>query len=80
MSIRYTLRLETNGAEVWKRWTGDQREAADLLATALVDLGRDDTAAGRSVMAYLRTPEPGVDGMSIHSRDFSSTLTLTIKQ
>lgn len=38
MSLRYTLRLLEHGAEVWKRWTGDQREAFTDLATTVQDL------------------------------------------
>lgn len=38
MSIRYTLRLVENGAEVWKRYTGDREEALRDLAATLADL------------------------------------------
>jgi hypothetical protein len=45
VSIRYTLRLVENGAEVWKRWTGDREEALRDIAATLVDLETPEPTA-----------------------------------
>lgn len=46
MSVKYTLTLETDGAEVWKRWTGDRNEVIRLALPALVDLDVSKRVAG----------------------------------
>ena len=80
MSLRYTLRLATDGAEVWKRWTGDRDEAARILASGLADIGKAESMPGLMMMQFLKDAPAGADGMSIHSLDLRSTLTLSIKQ
>lgn len=77
--MKYALRLTTNGKQVWRQWTGDTREMAAWVASALVDLGKDDTVPGHMMLEFLRLDKPGADGMSIHSQDLRSTLTLTIR-
>jgi hypothetical protein len=51
MSIRYTLRLAENGAEVWKRWTGDREEALRDLVTTVTDLDVDPQRAENFALA-----------------------------
>ena len=78
--FKYTLRLMTNGAEVWKRWTGDRDEAARITASALAALGKADTLSGLVMMAAVKDPPAGADAITTHSADLRSTLTLSIKQ
>lgn len=79
-NIRYTLRLTTNGAEVWKRWTGDREEMGRLAATALVDMEVREQP-GLMFLALLApdfTMLDGVDSIesAVRSNDFRSVLTL----
>lgn len=84
MSLRYTLRLTTNGAEVWKRWTGDRKEAGRLAANALVDMDVREQP-GLMFMAILSpefTLSSAMDSVesTAHSNDFRSTLTLEVRR
>lgn len=83
MKYKYTLRLVENGAEVWKRWTGDIEEARRLAASAVVDLGAHDTLAA-SFLGALSVKELGrmvgdeTWGFAVNSRDLTSTLHLEV--
>lgn len=88
--LRYTLRLTTNGAEVWKRYTGDRDEMRRLAVAALsqMDLHFDDEIAERGATMFLlplqdtEPVEPAEDvvswGSEIHSQDFIHQLTLEV--
>lgn len=78
--MKYTLRLETDGKEVWKRWTGDREEVIRLAIPALVDLG----AAERVAQMFLygipaALAKDGFAEVSAYSADLRSTLTLITK-
>lgn len=88
-SIRYTLRLTTNGAEVWKRWTGDRDEMRRLAVAALsqMDLHFDDEITERKATQFLLPladggPAEGVQqwGTSIWSNDLKHELTLEARR
>lgn len=83
-ALRYILRLSTDGAEVWKRYTGDRDEAATMGARALVDMGVREQP-GLMFMAILApdfTMGKGVDSIesAVLSNDFRSRLTLEVKR
>ena len=80
MSARYTLRLTTNGAEVWKRWTGDRDEAARIAAAGLVDIGKDESLQAHMLMEFIKNPSGAVDGMTVYSTGMTSALHLNIRQ
>lgn len=76
MSIKYTLTLETDGKEVWKRWTGDREEMLRLAAPALVDMGVSERV-GQMFLLNIQSAQPGPDGnvgTATYSRDLRSTL------
>lgn len=83
MSFKYTLRLMTNGAEVWKRWSGDRDEVRRMAAEALVGLGAHPELAesflgsltDRNLKAMV-TDETW--GFAVNSKDLTSTLHLEV--
>lgn len=84
MSIRYTLRLVENGAEVWKRWTGDRDEALRDLAATLPDLDVDEN---RAVHFALGAQGVDLDGVRagtahtavVHTRDLATRLEFEVR-
>lgn len=86
MSIRYTLRLVENGAEVWKRWTGDREEALRDLAATLPDLDisaeRAENFAALSAAidpATLGGPGSGHTTV-VHTKDLNTRLTFEVRR
>lgn len=83
MKFKYTLRLMTNGAEVWKRWTGDRDEARRLAASAVSDLDAHDMLA-KSFLGALRDKDleqmvtDETWGFAVNSKDLTSTLHLEV--
>lgn len=77
--MKYTIVLTTDGKEVFKRWTGDKREAAEILAASLVDAGVSENNATLA-MQFLNDPPPVIDGTSVYSRDHRSVIDITIRQ
>lgn len=81
--FKYTLRLMANGAEVWKRWTGDRDEARRLAASALVDLDAHDMLA-TSFLGALNEKDLAqmvgdeTWGFAVNSKDLTSTLHLEV--
>jgi hypothetical protein len=72
MSIRYTLRLESSGAEVWKRWTGDRDEAQGIALTGLVQVEAAERVAGM----FLAALDMEVEGTSfVETTAYSPNLT-----
>jgi hypothetical protein len=81
VSIRYTLRLVENGAEVWKRWTGDREEAKGIALTGLVQVEAPRRAA-EMLLTGLATAEPSGESFYetvAYSPDLTSSLHLTIR-
>ena len=81
MSTRYTLRLETDGKEVFKRWSGDREEVLRLAVPALVDLGVAERLAEMFLAgAKAASPPPGHQaGSAVHSPDLRSMLTFEVR-
>lgn len=85
MSVRYTLRLVENGAEVWKRWTGDREEMLRDLAHTLPDLDISERQRLRfAIDAKDLMVEPmGVGirerGVQVLTDDLRSALSLTVR-
>lgn len=76
--MKYTLRLETGGKEVWNQWTGDVREAAGWLAMALTDLEFDEPRSLRA-MRHLTGRHPDSPELVLLTRDLRSTLTIVVR-
>jgi hypothetical protein len=83
--MKYTLTLETDGKEVWKRWTGDREEVIRLAIPALVEMGVAERVAG---MFLVPTDENVVERMmpdsfsttDAFSADLRTRLTLDVRK
>ena len=83
MSFKYTLRLVTNGTEVWKRWTGDRDEVRKMAAAAVVDLDAHPALAEAFLQSLTdRNLRAMVEdeswGFALNSKDLTSTLHLEV--
>jgi hypothetical protein len=84
VSVKFTLTLETDGREVWKRWTGDRDEVIRMAIPALVELEVGERVAQMFLMSASQEVVQGMVPDSFatsdaFSADLRTKLTLDVR-